>query len=86
MRKISCMLLALLGLTATVSAFKPQDYVTNLPDCDRLSSDWFSGYLDVSPTKSLHYVFVSSLDNPATDPVVVWFNGGPGCSSLLALF
>lgn len=86
MRKISCMLLAFLGLSATVSSFKPQDYVTNLPDCDRLSSDWFSGYLNVSPTKSLHYVFVASLDDPKNDPVVVWFNGGPGCSSLLALF
>ena len=79
-------LAALLGLSSFASAFKPADYVTNLPDCDRLSSDWFSGYLNVSPTKSLHYVFVGSLDDPQNDPVVVWFNGGPGCSSLLALF
>ena len=86
MRKISCMLLALLGLTASVSAFDPKDYVTNLPDANRLTSDWFSGYLKVTETKELHYVYVTSLDNPQTDPVVVWFNGGPGCSSLLALF
>lgn len=85
MRNTSC-LLALLGLSATVGALRPQDYVTALPDCNRLSSDWFSGYLQVSETKSLHYVFVSSLDDPKNDPVVVWFNGGPGCSSLLALF
>jgi hypothetical protein len=85
MRKINS-LLVLLGLTAFASALRPEDYVTDLPDCERLTSDWFSGYLSVSPSKALHYVLVTSLDNPSTDPLVVWFNGGPGCSSLLALF
>jgi len=39
--------------------------------------------LDVSATKALHYIFIESQSAPATDPVVIWFNGGPGCSSLL---
>lgn len=44
----------------------------------------YSGYLDtLSPTRKLHYVFVESESNPETDPVVLWLNGGPGCSSLL---
>ena len=51
-----------------------------------LPSNWYSGYIDASPTKHLHYIFVESLDDPSTDPVLIWFNGGPGCSSLLAFF
>lgn len=47
-----------------------------------MPSDSYSGYLDITPTKRLHYVFVESQHKPETDPLLVWFNGGPGCSSL----
>ena len=44
----------------------------------------YSGYLAVNGTpKLLHYMFVESQGNPTTDPLVIWFNGGPGCSSML---
>lgn len=83
----SVVLLAMLGLTANIaSAARMQDLVLGLPDVDRLNADWYSGYLDATDTKKLHYVFVTSLTDPINDPVVLWFNGGPGCSSLLALF
>jgi carboxypeptidase C (cathepsin A) len=47
-----------------------------------LPSRQYSGYLNISASKYLHYWFVESEKNPASDPVVLWLNGGPGCSSL----
>jgi len=78
--------LALAGIACVMGA-RPKDEVLGLPECGNgLPTPWYSGYLAASSTKHLHYVFVTSLGDPDNDPVVVWFNGGPGCSSLLALF
>mmetsp|Transcript_30421 Transcript_30421/g.29783 ORF Transcript_30421/g.29783 Transcript_30421/m.29783 type:complete len:118 (+) Transcript_30421:82-435(+) len=46
----------------------------------------YSGYLPVSASKTLHYIFVHSMSDPINDPIVMWFNGGPGTSSLLGFF
>ena len=42
----------------------------------------YAGYLDIPGGKHLSYITAFSENNPSTDPVVFWFNGGPGCSSL----
>jgi carboxypeptidase C (cathepsin A) len=76
--------LAFLGLVAFASADAPADKVTSLPQMGTFSFNLYSGYLPVNQTtRSLHYMFAESQGNPATDPVVIWFNGGPGCSSML---
>ncbi|ANB12082.1 carboxypeptidase C [Sugiyamaella lignohabitans] len=48
----------------------------------------YSGYINVGPSNEDHmfYWFFESRNKPQTDPVVLWLTGGPGCSSLEALF
>ena len=60
------------------------DLMPNLPDAPAFSTNNYSGYLTATATKSLHYVFTESKVDPANSPVTIWFNGGPGCSSMLA--
>eukprot|EP01035_Chromulina_nebulosa_P019308 gene19308-25169_t len=80
-------LLALLSAIAVVKSYYLADEIISLPGwTGSLPSRQFSGYLEAN-TSQLHYWFVTSeSDTPEDDPVVLWLNGGPGCSSLDGFF
>ncbi|KAG1656513.1 Lysosomal protective protein [Nymphon striatum] len=64
-----------------------QDEIKNLPGLSiqpnfRHYSGYLKGYFE---NNYLHYWFVESQNNASVDPVVLWMNGGPGCSSLTGL-
>ena len=62
------------------------DEITNLPGWDgTLPSRQYSGYLNITDKKHYHYWFIECEDNPGNAPIVLWLNGGPGCSSLEGL-
>ncbi|CAI2358246.1 unnamed protein product [Caenorhabditis sp. 36 PRJEB53466] len=73
------------NLTAAAAA----DLIQNLPGLTfNVPYRMFSGYLtpDEKPINHLFYWFVESQSDPVNDPVVLWLNGGPGCSSLGGFF
>lgn len=71
---------------ATFAAAKPEeDRVLSLPEMGNFDTyGAFSGYIDIADTsKKIHYLFFEAQNGDENAPVLIWFNGGPGCSSML---
>ncbi|OEL26126.1 Serine carboxypeptidase 24 [Dichanthelium oligosanthes] len=64
---------------------KKVDKISELPgQPGQIVFDQYAGYVTVDETsgKALFYYFVEAAEEPSTKPLVLWLNGGPGCSSL----
>eukprot|EP00890_Picochlorum_soloecismus_P004864 jgi/Picsp_1/5379/NSC_02740-R1_protein len=57
--------------------------VTSLPGYGHLKQETFSGYINVDEKadRNLFFTFVAS-ENKNSQKIVLWLNGGPGCSSI----
>ncbi|VDP14290.1 unnamed protein product [Onchocerca flexuosa] len=66
-----------------VQAVKAEE-IKKLPGTEHLKINFkhYSGFFQVSNIHHLHYWFVESQNDATKDPLIFWFNGGPGCSSL----
>ncbi|KAJ6386773.1 hypothetical protein OIU78_016656 [Salix suchowensis] len=66
------------------SSLPHPDKIARLPGQPHVGFQQFSGYVTVDGIKNraLFYYFVEAELDQASKPLVLWLNGGPGCSSL----
>ena len=76
---------ALVSLAGVALARPEEDRMFYLPEMGLFDQyGAYSGYLDIEGTsKKIHYLFFEAQNGDQDAPVLIWFNGGPGCSSML---
>ncbi|KAI5015506.1 serine carboxypeptidase-like 45 [Hordeum vulgare subsp. vulgare] len=81
---VVCAAAVLLIINGCLSMAMVEDKITVLPGQPPVSFAQYSGYVEVDAVRkrSLFYYFAEAELDPATKPLVLWLNGGPGCSSV----
>ncbi|KZT00989.1 carboxypeptidase C [Laetiporus sulphureus 93-53] len=66
-------------------AFEHYQLRVTEPDLCDSTVQQYSGYLDIAEDKHLFFWFFEARINPSEAPLLLWLNGGPGCSSSTGL-
>ncbi|KAL2501953.1 Serine carboxypeptidase-like 45 [Forsythia ovata] len=67
-----------------VESIHEADKIANLPGQPKVNFQQYAGFItiDEKQDRAFFYYFVEAETDPASKPLVLWLNGGPGCSSV----
>lgn len=65
------------GVNGTSVRYKPNELCETTPGVKS-----YSGYIDIADDKHLFFWFFESRNQPNSDPITLWLNGGPGADSI----
>lgn len=73
-----------INVIATAKQEQELDRISALPGQPPVSFSQYSGYVTVNEKhgRALFYWFTQATTSPHNKPLVLWLNGGPGCSSV----
>ncbi|XP_056177487.1 serine carboxypeptidase-like 45 [Syzygium oleosum] len=79
-----CVTLNRICSSSTLNTISDADKIVSLPGQPRVSFSQYAGYItvDEKQQRALFYYFTEAEANPDSKPLVLWLNGGPGCSSV----